>query len=91
MGSVAYVILWLAHCHRWEKVMEQFLEALRQQFSEEQIQKGQELLEDLLDITNGNGEEGYIAANLFYSLMTDELQKFVDDNEGNTDEYTEIK
>ena len=56
--------------------MEQLLEALRQQFSEEQIQKGQELLEDLLDITNGNGEEGYLAANLFYSLMTDEIEKF---------------
>lgn len=56
--------------------MEQFLEALRQQFSEEQIQKAQELLEDILDITGSNGEAGYISANLFYSLMTDELQKF---------------
>ena len=64
--------------------MNEFLEALRQQFSAEQIQKGQELLEDLLDIVNQNGEAGYIAGNLYYQLMTDELQKFVDENEGNT-------
>jgi len=64
--------------------MDNFLEALRQQFSAEQIQKGQELLEDLLDIVNQNGEAGYIAGNLYYQLMTDELQKFVDENEGNT-------
>lgn len=66
--------------------MDEFLEALKQQYSDEVLQKGQELLEDLLDIVNGNGEEGYIAANLFYSLMTDELQKFVDENEGKVDE-----
>ena len=66
--------------------MDNFLEALRQQFSAEQIQKGQELLEDLLDIVNQNGEAGYIAGNLYYQLMTDELQKFVDENEGNVDE-----
>jgi len=69
--------------------MDNFLEALRQQFSAEQIQKGQELLEDLLDIVNQNGEAGYIAGNLYYQLMTDELQKFVDENnltdEGNVD------
>jgi len=64
--------------------MDNFLDALRQQFSAEQIQKGQELLEDLLDIVNQNGEAGYIAGNLYYQLMTDELQKFVDENEGNT-------
>ena len=64
--------------------MDNFLEALRQQFSAEQIQKGQELLEDLLDIVNQNGEAGYIAGNLYYQLMTDELQKFVDEYEGNT-------
>ena len=64
--------------------MNEVLEALRQQFSAEQIQKGQELLEDLLDIVNQNGEAGYIAGNLYYQLMTDELQKFVDENEGNT-------
>ena len=62
--------------------MEQFLEALRQQFSEEQIQNGQELLEDILDIVNQNGDAGHIAGNLYYQLMTDELQKFVDENEG---------
>ncbi len=56
--------------------MEQLLEALRQQFSEEQIQKGQELLEDILDIVNQNGEAGYISGNLYYSLMCDELDKF---------------
>jgi PHD/YefM family antitoxin component YafN of YafNO toxin-antitoxin module len=71
--------------------MEQLLEALRQQFDEATIQKGQELLEDILDIVNQNGEAGYISGNLYYSLMNDELQKFVDENEGNVDEYTEIK
>lgn len=66
--------------------MEQLLEALRQQFDEATIQKGQELLEDILDIVNQNGEAGYISGNLYYSLMTDELQKFVDENEGKADE-----
>ena len=66
--------------------MEQLLEALRQQFDEATIQKGQELLEDLLDIVNQNGEAGYISGNLYYSLMNDELQKFVDENEGKADE-----
>lgn len=67
-------------------MMNEFLEALRQQFSEEQIQKAQELLEDILDIVNQNGEAGYIAGNLYYQLMSDELQKFVDENEGKGDE-----
>lgn len=66
--------------------MEQLLEALRQQFDEATIQKGQELLEDILDIVNQNGEAGYISSNLYYSLMNDELQKFVDENEGKADE-----
>lgn len=66
--------------------MEQLLEALRQQFDEATIQKGQELLEDILDIVNQNGEAGYISGNLYYSLMNDELQKFVDENEGKADE-----
>jgi hypothetical protein len=66
--------------------MEQLLEALRQQFDEATIQKGQELLEDILDIVNQNGEAGYLAGNLYYSLMNDELQKFVDENEGNNEE-----
>ena len=70
--------------------MEQLLEALRQQFDEATIQKGQELLEDILDIVNQNGEAGYISGNLYYSLMSDELQKFVDENnltdEGNVNE-----
>jgi hypothetical protein len=66
--------------------MEQLLEALRQQFDEATIQKGQELLEDILDIVNQNGEAGYISGNLYYSLMCDELQKFVDENGGNVDE-----
>ena len=57
--------------------MNEFLEALRQQFSAEQIQKGQELLEDILDIVNQNGEAGYLAGNLFYALMTDEIEAFV--------------
>lgn len=56
--------------------MEQLLEALRQQFDEATIQKGQELLEDILDIVNQNGEAGYISGNLYYSLMCDELDKF---------------
>ena len=66
--------------------MEQFLDALRQQFSEEQIQKAQELLDDILNIVNQSGEAGYIAGNLYYQLMSDELQKFVDENGGNVDE-----
>ena len=86
MASVAYFVLWVVNCNRGEKVMEQLLEALRQQFDEATIQKGQELLEDILDIVNQNGEAGYISGNLYYSLMNDELQKFVDENEGNTDE-----
>ena len=86
MGSVAYIILWLFNCDRREKVMDEFLEALSKQFDEATIQKGQELLEDLLDIVNQNGEAGYIAGNLYYQLMTDELQKFVDENEGKVDE-----
>lgn len=56
--------------------MEQFLEALKQQFDEATIQKGQELLDDILDIVNQNGEAGYISGNLYYSLMCDELDKF---------------
>ena len=90
MGSVAYFVLWVVNSYRWEKVMEQLLEALRQQFDEATIQKGQELLEDILDIVNQNGEAGYISGNLYYSLMNDELQKFVDENnltdEGNVNE-----
>ena len=60
--------------------MEQFLEALKQQYNEEDIIKGQTLLEDIIDITN-DGVGGIIAANLFYAMMSDELQKFVDENE----------
>lgn len=56
--------------------MEQFLEALSKQFDDATIQKAQELLEDILDIVNQNGEAGYISGNLYYSLMSDELQKF---------------
>lgn len=66
--------------------MEQFLEALKQQFDDATIQKAQELLDDVLDIVNQNGEAGFIAGNLYYQLMSDELQKFVDENEGNVDE-----
>ena len=66
--------------------MEQFLEALRLQFDDATIQKAQELLDDVLDIVNQNGEAGFIAGNLYYQLMSDELQKFVDENEGNVDE-----
>jgi len=66
--------------------MEQFLEALRRQFDDATIQKAQELLDDVLDIVNQNGEAGFIAGNLYYQLMSDELQKFVDENEGNVDE-----
>jgi len=66
--------------------MDEFLEALRQQFDEATIQKAQELLDDVLDIVNQNGEAGFIAGNLYYQLMSDELQKFVDENEGNVDE-----
>lgn len=86
MGSVAYFVLWFVNCDRREKVMDEFLEALSKQFDEATIQKGQELLEDILDIVNQNGEAGYISGNLYYSLMNDELQKFVDENEGNVDE-----
>ena len=68
--------------------MEQLLEALRQQFDEATIQKGQELLEDILDIVNQNGEAGYISGNLYYSLMCDELDKFSKgiEQEGKVDE-----
>ena len=68
--------------------MEQLLEALRQQFDEATIKKGQELLEDILDIVNQNGEAGYISGNLYYSLMCDELDKFSEGIEqgGNVDE-----
>jgi hypothetical protein len=68
--------------------MEQLLEALRQQFDEATIQKGQELLDDILDIVNQNGEAGYISGNLYYSLMCDELDKFSEgvEQEGNADE-----
>ena len=71
--------------------MDEFLEALSKQFDDATIQKAQELLDDVLDIVNQNGEAGFIAGNLYYQLMSDELQKFVDENEGNVDEYTEIK
>jgi len=76
VGSAAYIILWVVNRFGWEKVMEQLLEALRQQFDEATIKKGQELLEDILDIVNQNGEAGYISGNLYYSLMCDELDKF---------------
>lgn len=66
--------------------MEQFLEALSKQFDDATMQKAQELLDDVLDIVNQNGEAGFIAGNLYYQLMSDELQKFVDENEGNVDE-----
>ena len=66
--------------------MEQFLEALSKQFDDATIQKAQELLDDVLDIVNQNGEAGFIAGNLYYQLMSDELQKFVDENEGNVDD-----
>ena len=66
--------------------MNDFLEALSKQFDDATIQKAQELLDDVLDIVNQNGEAGFIAGNLYYQLMTDELQKFVDENEGNVDE-----
>lgn len=66
--------------------MEQFLEALSKQFDDATIQKAQELLDDVLDIVNQNGEAGFIAGNLYYQLMSDELQKFVDENEGKGDE-----
>jgi len=86
VGSVAYFVVWLVNCNRREKIMEQFLEALSKQFDDATIQKAQELLDDVLDIVNQNGEAGYLAGNLYYQLMTDELQKFVDENEGNADE-----
>ena len=86
MGSVAYFVLWFVNCDRREKVMDEFLEALSKQFDEATIQKGQELLEDILDIVNQNGEAGFIAGNLYYQLMSDELQKFVDENEDKADE-----
>ena len=70
--------------------MDEFLEALSKQFDDATIQKAQELLDDVLDIVNQNGEAGYISGNLYYSLMNDELQKFVDENnltdEGNVNE-----
>lgn len=66
--------------------MNDFLEALSKQFDDATIQKAQELLDDVLDIVNQNGEAGYIAGNLYYQLMSDELQKFVDENEGKGDE-----
>ncbi len=66
--------------------MEQFLEALSKQFDDATIQKAQELLDDVLDIVNQNGEAGFIAGNLYYQLMSDEIQKFVDENEGKADE-----
>mgnify|MGYP000340670332 FL=1 len=68
--------------------MDEFLEALKQQYNEEDIIKGQALLEDIIDITN-DGVAGIIAANLFYALMSDELMAF--EQEGNTNEYAEIK
>ena len=83
MASVAYIILWLAHSNWREKMMDEFLEALKQQYNEEDIIKGQALLEDIIDITN-DGVAGLIAANLFYALMSDELVAF--EQEGNTDE-----
>ena len=82
MGSVAYFVLWLARSNWREKVMDEFLEALKQQYNEEDIIKGQALLEDIIDITN-DGVAGIIAANLFYALMSDELMAF--ENEGNVD------
>ena len=66
--------------------MNEFLEALSKQFDDATIQKAQELLDDVLDIVNQNGEAGFIAGNLYYQLMSDELQKFVDENEGKADE-----
>ena len=90
MGSVAYFVLWFVNCDRREKVMDEFLEALSKQFDDATIQKAQELLDDVLDIVNQNGEAGFIAGNLYYQLMSDELQKFVDENnltdEGNVNE-----
>jgi len=67
--------------------MEQLLEALKQQYNEEDIIKGQALLEDIIDITN-DGVAGLIAANLFYTLMSEELEKFCAEEEGaiNSDE-----
>lgn len=56
--------------------MDEFLELLKQQYSDEVLQKGQELLDDMLDIVNQNGEAGHIAGNLYFQLMTDELLKF---------------
>ena len=66
--------------------MDEFLEAFSKQFDDATIQKAQELLDDVLDIVNQNGEAGFIAGNLYYQLMSDELQKFVDENEGKGDE-----
>lgn len=65
------------------RLMEQFLEALKQQYNEEDIIKGQALLEDIIDITN-DGVAGLIAANLFYALMSEELMAF--EQEGKVDE-----
>jgi len=63
--------------------MEEFLETLKQQYNGEDIVKGQSLLEDIIDITN-DGVAGLIAANLFYTLMSEELIAF--EQEGNVDE-----
>lgn len=83
MGSVAYYFLWVARGNWREKVMDEFLEALKQQYNEEDIIKGQALLEDIIDITN-DGVAGIIAANLFYALMSDELMAF--EQESSVDE-----
>ena len=83
MGSVAYLVLWVVDGHRREKIMDEFLEVLKQQYNEEDIIKGQALLEDIIDITN-DGVAGIIAANLFYALMSDELMAF--EQEGKVDE-----
>ena len=87
MGSVAYFVLWLARSYWGEKVMDEFLEALKQQYNEEDIVKGQALLDDIIDIAN-DGVAGLIAANLFYTLMSEELEKFCAEEEGaiNSDE-----
>lgn len=79
MGSFTYFIVWVARGNWWEKVMDEFLDALKQQYNEEDIIKGQALLEDIIDITN-DGVAGIIAANLFYALMSDELMAFEQEN-----------
>ena len=63
--------------------MDEFLDALKQQYNEEDIVKGQALLDDIIDIAN-DGVAGIIAVNLFYALMSDELMAF--EQEGNADE-----